>query len=129
VRTFPLFFEVLRVLITGGVTVVAEAAFQDSNWRQGLAPVLSLAQLRIIHCVVDDAVARERVARRRSERTRAAHADAEWLAASEARPQVFERIGLPAPALIVDTRDGYVPDLASVVAFVSAPPRRGAAPR
>jgi predicted kinase len=120
-QTFPLFFEVLRVLITRGVTVVAEAAFQDGRWREGLAPLLPLVQLRIIHCVVDDAHARERVARRRGERTRAAHADAEWLAASEGRPEAFERIRLPAPSLVVDTTDGYAPDLAAIVAFVGGP--------
>ena len=35
-RTFPLFFDVLRLLLEGGVTVVAEAAFQDRLWREGL---------------------------------------------------------------------------------------------
>ena len=120
-RTFPLFFEVLRVLVAGGVTVVAEAAFQHSNWQQGLTPLLPLAQLRIVHCTVDDAVARERVALRRADRTRAAHADAEWLAESANHPGAFERIRLPAPTISVDTTDGYVPDLAAIVEFASRP--------
>jgi predicted kinase len=120
-RTFPLFFEVLRVLVAGGVTVVAEAAFQHNNWQQGLTPLLPLARLRIVHCTVDDAVARERVAVRRADRTRAAHADAEWLAESAQRPGAFERIRLAAPTISVDTTDGYVPDLAAIVEFASRP--------
>jgi predicted kinase len=32
VRTFPLFFDVLRLVLEGGDTVVAEAAFQDPLW-------------------------------------------------------------------------------------------------
>jgi hypothetical protein len=37
----------------GGVTTVAEAAFQDHVWRPRLEPLLDLAQLRIVHCIVD----------------------------------------------------------------------------
>src|SRR3954452_25248663 len=45
-RTLPVFFDVLRVLLAGGVTVVAEAAFQDGVWRQGLEPLTRHARLR-----------------------------------------------------------------------------------
>ena len=114
-RTFPVFFEVIRLLLASGVTVVAEAAFQDPNWRNGLSPLLPLAELRIIHCTVDEAVAKERVIRRMSEPTRAAHADAQWMPVVE---RGFERISLPAPSLVVDTTNGYVPDLAAIVSFV-----------
>src|SRR5437899_3826267 len=55
-RTLPRFFEVLRTLLGGGVTVVAEAAFQDRLWRPGLEPLAELAQIRIVHCQVDHAV-------------------------------------------------------------------------
>jgi predicted kinase len=118
-RTFPLFFEVIRLLVTAGVTVVAEAAFQDPRWRDGLAPMLSLARLRIIQCTVSDAVARERVARRMGDPSRRAHADADWLVQQSTHP--FERLSLPAPSVTVDTTGGYVPDLSEIVAFVCRP--------
>jgi predicted kinase len=117
VRTFPLFFDVLRLLVTGGVTVVAEAAFQDELWRRGLEPLAGLAQLRIVQCHVDATVAHERAATRH----RNAHADsaqaelAEWTSAYAA----FERVSLPAPSIDVDTTDGYEPALAEIVAFVN----------
>src|SRR5438270_7202791 len=38
-RTLPLFFSILRLLLEGGVTVVAEAAFQDKLWRPNLEPL------------------------------------------------------------------------------------------
>ena len=63
-RTLPLFFEVVRVLVEAGVTVVAEAAFQDARWRPELEPLSEHAQLRIIRCHVDPAVSFERAARR-----------------------------------------------------------------
>lgn len=123
-RTFPLFFDVLRVLLEGGVTVVAEAAFQDGLWRHGLEPLAGLAELRIVHCVVDASVARERALQRAAGSVARvkAHGDStlrfgedEWRSNHES----FDRVTIEAPAIEVDTTDGYAPDLAQVVAFVS----------
>ena len=114
-RTFPLFFDVLRLLLEGGVTAVAEAAFQDRLWREGLEPLAGLAELRIVHCVTDSALASERAGARG---TRRAHADPgeaeEWRRFLEA----FVRISLSAPAIEVDTSDGYKPGIAEIAAFV-----------
>ena len=64
-RTLPVFFSLLDVLLRAGVTTVAEAAFQDPVWRRGPAPLLGLARLRIVHCVVPADVAFQRSLRRR----------------------------------------------------------------
>ena len=124
-RTFPLFFEVLRVLLAGGVSVVAEAAFQDRLWRQGLEPLEELAQLRIVQCRVDVAVARERAADRGAQWGRVeAHGDSLASLGPEGWEQgfaSFERLSIAAPSLEVDTTDDYVPQLATVVAFVNRP--------
>jgi predicted kinase len=131
-RTYPLFFDVLRLLVDGGVTVVAEAAFQDRLWRQGLEPILERVELRVVQCRVDAAVAHERAAARSSARRgvsrhtsvvgRPAHAD-DALAAEldewTRRYDAFERLSLEAPSLDVDTTDGYDPALGDVVAFVN----------
>jgi predicted kinase len=107
-RTFPLFFEVLVTLVRGGVSVVAEAAFQDPAWRRGLGPLTELVELRVVHCRVDPALAAERAERRGR---RPAHADGMGIG----RP--FERLSLT-PSNEVDTSDGYVPDLQAVIDFV-----------
>ncbi len=39
VRTLGVFFDVLRLLLERGVTVVTEAAFQDHVWSPRLAPL------------------------------------------------------------------------------------------
>ncbi len=106
-RTLPLFFEVLRMLLAAGVTVVAEAAFQDPLWRSGLEPLSELAELRIVQCHVDPALAHERAANR----SRQAHADATLFA--------FDRVSLDTPTIDVDTTDGYAPGIAEIVAFVN----------
>jgi predicted kinase len=118
-RTLPLFFAVVRLLLEGGVTVVAEAAFQDRVWRPRLEPLIGLARLRIVQCHVAPAVAYERAAVRTSHRR--IHGDGtagrtreEWARAAEA----FDRVSIDAPSLDVDTTDGYAPGLDEIVAFV-----------
>lgn len=120
-RTLPVFFDVLRLLLTAGVTVVAEAAFQDPLWRPGLEPLADHARLRIVNCTADAAVARERIARRRAAAKpgRAAHAEILNLETLEQSFASFARISLPAPSIDVDTTDGYVPGLTEIVDFVN----------
>jgi len=124
VRTVPLFFDVLRVLLGAGVTVVAEAAFQDRVWRPGLEPLIGLAQLRVVQCHVDHDVSFERAVRRSVDRAhhRKAHGDStlgkrteDWARTFES----FDRVSVSAPSIDVDTTDGYAPDLAEIVEFVN----------
>src|SRR4029450_7825987 len=56
----PLFFDVLRLLLAAEVTVVAEAAFQDHVWRPRLEELTPLADLRVVQCRVQPAVAHAR---------------------------------------------------------------------
>jgi len=125
VRTLPVFFGVLELLVRAGVTTVAEAAFQDTVWRPRLEPLRGLAEFRVVQCVVDADVALERIrGRRADDPLRRAHAD------SVARfdldhPQghlAFDRVSIGALQIEVDTADGYRPGLDEIVAFVN---RRG----
>ena len=75
-RALSTFFGVLELLLTAGVTTVAEAAFQDRLWRPGLEPLRTLAQIRIVHCTVDADLAFNRSLQRSEENPlRLAHAD------------------------------------------------------
>ena len=120
VRTMAVFFDVLRVLLQGGATVVAEAAFQDRLWRQGLDPLRELAELRVVQCHADPGVGRER--RRAAHDAGAGKAHAriigenveDWQRAYES----FERLSLDAPSIDVDTTDEYTPSLVEIVGFV-----------
>jgi predicted kinase len=119
-RTLTTFFDVLRTLLSAGVSVVAEAAFQDRLWRLGLEPLADVAELRIVNCSVDPAVAWERLPQRLAPRP--AHA----VGAHVHDPDLwkrdftgFERLSLPAPSIVVDTNDGYAPGLADIVDFVN----------
>jgi predicted kinase len=116
-RTLPLFFSLVRLLLEGGVTVVAEAAFQDTVWRPRLEPLADLARLRVVQCHTDPATARERVAGRQARR---AHTDADVIGDLRYHED-FQRLALAAPSLDVDTTSGYDPSLDRIVDFVNRP--------
>jgi predicted kinase len=117
-RAFPLFFDVLRLLLAGGVTVVAEASFQDRLWRSGLEPLTELAQLRIVQCAVDPAVARaRRDAGHQGGRTAHARIIGDEVEDWERAIASFERLSIDAPSFDIDTTDGYTPGFDEVVAF------------
>jgi predicted kinase len=122
IRTLPVFFGVLELLLRAGVTTVAEAAFQDRVWRPRLEPLRGLAEFRIVHCVVDADVALERIRRRRAEDPlRRAHVDSSVTYDPTQRfgHETFDRVSIEAPALDVDTSDGYRPGLDEILAFVN----------
>jgi predicted kinase len=119
-RTLTAFFEVLQALLAAGVSLVAEAAFQDRLWRHGLEPLAGLAELRIVHCTLDATVAWERLPQRLA--PRAAHAVGPHVHDLELWKRdwaSFERLSIPAPSLVVDTTDDYSPGLAEIVDFVN----------
>jgi predicted kinase len=121
-RTLPVFFGVLELMLNAGVTVVAEAAFQDHVWRPRLEPLRRLAELRIVHCTVDAGTAFTRSLQRREQSPlRLVHADPGPDDAAEhaRRHLAFDRVSLAAPWIEVDTTDGYEPALAEIVAFVN----------
>ena len=123
-RTLPVFLGVLELLLRAGVTTVAEAAFQDRIWRQGLDPLHHLARVRVVHCAVDAEVAFQRSLRRgQQDRLRRVHADpGPQDAAAYARAhRAFIRVALNVPWIEVDTTDGYRPALEEIVTFIDSP--------
>ncbi|MFF5074901.1 AAA family ATPase [Micromonospora olivasterospora] len=122
-RTLPTFFNVLQVLLTAGVTTVAEAAFQDRLWRPGLQPFLGIADIRVVHCRVGAPTALDRIQRRQGENaTRRAHADA-YLGDRQTHAvghHGFQPVRLDVPEIEVDTSHGYRPGLDEIVTFVNA---------
>ena len=115
-RTLPVFFEVLRVLLENGVTVVAEAAFQHHVWAPQLEPLMGIADIRVVQCHTDVEVARSRFIGRGD---RSAHADDIWLVDWEKRLREFDRLTLDVPSIDVDTTSGYAPSIEQLVAFLN----------
>ncbi|MGX6603390.1 AAA family ATPase [Micromonosporaceae bacterium Da 78-11] len=114
-HTYGVFAATVTSLIRAGVTVVAEAAFQDRVWRPVLTPLLGAADVRVIRCTVEPAVARARIAARASKPTRAAHSGRPVDAAD------WAPIALPVPTLTVDATIGRVPALPEIIAWLNRP--------
>ncbi|HMI98963.1 MAG TPA: ATP-binding protein [Gaiellaceae bacterium] len=122
---FDAFFGVIELLVSCGVTLVAEAAFQDRRWRIGLDPIAPLAGMKVIHCTVDPELAHQRVFRRRLEQQgecQSTRACADASAANFHQPDVptFEPLSLPVPSIHVATADGYDPPLDEILAFITS---------
>lgn len=111
-RAYGAFFATVRLLLDGGVTVVAEAAFAHPRWERELEGLASLSRLRIVVCdLAPEAALRRRTARIHEDPDRARyHPDPLTLTEYDA-PQ------LPWPTLTVRTGDGYDPGFDAIVAF------------
>ena len=122
-RTFGVFFDVLEVLLKAGVTVVAEAAFQDRLWRPGLKRLAPLCEIRVVHCVVDGATAYERrLQRTADDPLRVVHEPPGGVPSKDvaiAGHEAFEPIALDVPSMQVDTTQGYEPELDVVVGWLN----------
>lgn len=122
-KTLDMFFGTLADHLRSGTSLVAEAAFQDRLWRPGLEPLLGLADIRVVRCVVDPELARDRIAHRAAtESGRSAHDDAAFLRriAEGQRPiESWVPIALDVPTLTVDTAGEWEPSLARIVEFAT----------
>jgi predicted kinase len=121
-RTLPTFFQVLELLLSAGVTTVAEAAFQDRIWRPRLTPLAELADIRVVHCHVTAETALERIRRRHTENpARRAHTDTSLINPHEhtAGHDGFRRVQLDVPEIEVDTSGDYRPGLDQLAAFLN----------
>ena len=112
-----MFFDVVRLLVGRGATVVAEAAFQHHVWAPNLEPLRASADVVVVQCHTDIAVARARVADRAG--SRPAHADDAVLARGNEYFITFRRLELVARTITVDTSDGYAPSVSDIASFVA----------
>ena len=109
--TFESFFEVIEFMLSRGITLIAEAAFQHKVWAPKLERLKSRAEVIIILCDVTPELAFER---------RAARA-----VSDPAREQFHKRTPLAdyqapdfdLPTMAVDTSEGYVPCLDQIRMF------------
>lgn len=117
------FFDVVERLLTHGVTLVIEAAFQHRLWSPHVERFATLARVRIIVCAPDPAIARARhIARGLADPERSRfHADEVIDAARAGRslpiadwtPPTFD-----VPTLTIDTATEATATLESVLRFV-----------
>ena len=121
-RTYDLFFSTVELLVDGGVTLIAEAAFQHRLWEPKLTPLADRADIRVVRCVVDPLLARTRIAERitADPLRRDSHPDAEFLAridSGDVSLEAWDPIHMDVPTLVVDTSSGYAPGFDNILSF------------
>lgn len=115
-RATDAFFDTLALLLGRGVTVVAEAAFQDRVWAPRLEPLRAVARVRVVLCEVHPELARARQAARGLADPARARFHPEGAGRDRATGS-YDPPRLDVPTLRVDTSDGYRPAFDAIVEF------------
>jgi predicted kinase len=114
-EVFEAFFTTLEQFLRRRVSLVAEAAFQHKVWQPNLAPLLTLARVRVIICQVPGELAlQRRCDRLQSDPDRERFHPDLGLAAA---PSAYDPPRLDAPTLDVDTSADYRPGFDEIVSF------------
>lgn len=117
------FFEAIDLLLSKGVSVIAEAAFQDKLWRPRLLSLMDKAEIRIIICKTNVNLIKERFASRLANNPdrEKFHGD-RTLSQSEERfaalTDNYVPVSIDVPTLDVDTTENYRPDMEGIVRFI-----------
>lgn len=122
---YETFFDVVKLLLTRRITLVAEAAFQHKLWAPKLEPMREFARIRVVLCEVEPELAHARhVERGLADPARERfHDDRAWRAAREGvalSSSDYDPPHLDVPTLRVDTANGYQPPLEAIAAFARA---------
>lgn len=117
-----LFFETVERLIDGGVSLIAEAAFQHKVWSAKLRPLMDKAQVRLFICSPggDGRAALNRFLERgfSDPRREYFHGDKGVhmaRAGMELAVSAYEEPRLDVPTWHIDTSDGYRPEIAEII--------------
>jgi predicted kinase len=121
-QLYHIFFEMVDFVVSKGVSVVIEAAFQHKIWAPKLTHLAEIASVSIIVCTLDPKLARARFiergladpARERFHGDNAVHAAKDGI---ELLIGGYDPPRMDLPTLTVDTTDGYKPSLHQIVSF------------
>jgi len=115
------FFCLVNQYLAGNISVVIEAAFQHEVWEPRIPKILELARVRIVVCVVDDAVAAQRHLKRGLENPRREfyHGDnrvAHYRRTGEIlSPESYAAPNFEVPTIQVSTAGEYFPSVDEIV--------------
>ena len=117
--TIETFYDTIALLISRGVSLIAELSFRRGLDERRLLPLLDRAALVNVHCQTSLAEAQRRFIAREPTR-RPVKSATSFIALMEAGTfdwSPFDPLDLAIPRLIVDTTGSYAPDLAAITAF------------
>jgi predicted kinase len=121
-EVFEAFFQAINLMLSRGISLVAEAAFQHKLWAEQLETISQTTKVAIVICSVDATMARERFiargladsSRERFHGDRAVHAAKKG---SHLPLGSYDPPSLSVPTLTVDTSNGYNPPIEEIASF------------
>jgi predicted kinase len=124
-RLYDIFFETVDFVVSKGVSVVIEAAFQHMAWFPKLTHLAEVASVSLVVCTINPDLARARfIERVLADSTRERfHGDSAVYTAKDGigtSDGKYDPPEMDLPTLIVDTTDGYNPTLDQIVSFAIA---------
>lgn len=105
------FFSTLMRLIEGGISVIAEAAFQHKLWSAMLGQFMDRANIRLLICTVNEQLAHERYILRKQNDPQREHFHGD---AVEPSPRPYEEPKLEVPTFYIDTSGEYRPAISEL---------------
>jgi predicted kinase len=120
-QIYETFFETIELLLSKGISLVIEAAFQDKLWRPKLLKLVQTATIKIIICKTNLELVKTRFANRLSDNPdrEKFHGD-QSLSAEQIAALIdhYKPVNMDVATLEVDTSQDYDPDLEAIVNFI-----------
>jgi predicted kinase len=120
---YDTFFEAINLLISKGISIVIEAAFQDKLWRPKLLDLSNKAEIKIVICKTNLDLIKARFTNRLSNNPNREkyHGDQSVNLSKEKFISLIENykpVNIDAPTLQVDTTDNYKPAIEEIINFL-----------
>jgi len=122
-HVYDIFFETIELLISKEISIVIEAAFQDTLWRPKLLNLLNKANIKIVICKTNPGLIKSRFAKRllNNPDREKYHGDGLLSLSKEKFTELTENykpVNVDAPTLQVDTTENYNPTIEEIINFI-----------
>jgi predicted kinase len=115
---YTVLWTVTRHILSAGGGLVLESNFTRAGSEAALLEVATLTPARLVLCRTADDLRRQRFEERAARGRHRVHIDTAYLTEWDADDGEF-LVDIGMPCLVVDTSDGYAPDLDQILAFVT----------
>lgn len=113
-RATQAFFADIECMLSRGISIVAEAAFQHKLWNANLLPLADKARISLIICAPDGRIAQRRFTERRSADMSRVYYHGDDVSPASDAPAPYNEPVLPFTTVHVDTADGYSPSISDI---------------
>ena len=113
-----LFFNIIELMLDSQISIVIEAAFQHKVWKQKLEPLFEKGRIKMIMCLIDPWLAKERIANRQNSEPMREKYHGNFTINTLGITE-YELPKLSVPTLEVDTTNKYIPGIDIIIEFIN----------